>query len=120
MIEEIEGSKTFCINTINFFVMSPIQDEIESDGINLVYKRQLEMENFWGEYLGSNYNRMSVYKCKKSKSNEPIIDFNCFCKIKYRKSNIASIFVYLLVLGALSVLFNTLSNLIWTILSSIT
>lgn len=118
LVELIEDNKKFTIKSINFFVMTPIQDEINSDGINLVYKRQIEMGNFWKSYLGCEYKRMSVYKCKTTSDIKVIEDFNCFCKINYRKSNFGTILIYLLVLCLLAVLFNTLSNQIWMIIQS--
>lgn len=114
LLEIMEENKKFNIVDINFFVMSPIQDEIESDGVNLVYKRQLEMGDFWKEYLKCKYKRMSVYKCKTTIEKVIIDDFNCFCKIKYRKSNLGTILIYLLVLCSLTVLFNFISNVVWS------
>ena len=115
LVERIDENQKFKIKVINFFVMSPIQDEIDSDGINLVYKRQLEMGNFWGAYLSRSYNRMSVYKCKTKDGISPIENFNCFCKIKYRKSNFFTIFIYLVVLFFLTIGFDFLSNMLWQI-----
>lgn len=112
LMEEIEENNRFDIEIINFFVMSPIQDEIDSDGINLVYKRQLEMGNFWGAYLGKKYKKMSVYKCKTIKGISNNEDFNCFCKIKYRKSNVLTILIYLVVLCGLTVVFNLISDFV--------
>ena len=119
LMEMIEENQKFIIKDINFFVMSPIQDEIESDGVNLVYKRQLEMGNFWRRYLECGYKRMSVYKCKTAIGRARIDDFNCFCKINYRKSNLWTIALYLVVLCFLSVSFNCLSNILWLFLSNI-
>lgn len=113
LMEKLEDNRKFIIRNINFFVMSPIQDEIESDGINLVYKRQLEMGNFWKKYLGCSYKRMSVYKTIFEKSEAD--DFSCFCLIKYRKCNLWTIILYLLVLCSLSVSFNLLSNYLWSL-----
>lgn len=119
LMETIEENKRFIIDEINFFVMSPIQDDVESDGINLVYKRQLEMGNFWKNYLECGYKRMSVYKSKNTFGKSRIDDFNCFCKINFRKSNLWTIILYLLVLCLLSVSFNCLSNYLWYLLNSI-
>lgn len=113
LIETIAEHQQFTLENINFFITTPIQDEVVSDGTNLIYKRQLEAGDFWKEYLGQSYERMSVYKNNNSFDGNEIESFSVFSKIKYRKSNFLSILKYLLVLCAITVLFNTISNCIW-------
>lgn len=113
LIEDITEHQQFNLQNINFFITTPIQEEVVSDGTNLVYKRQLEAGDFWKEYLGQSYERMSVYKYNNTSNSDEIDSFSIFSKIKYRKSNFLSIFKYLLVLCAITVLFNTISNCIW-------
>lgn len=113
LIETIEKHQQFTLENINFFITTPIQDEVVSDGTNLVYKRQLEAGDFWKEYLGQSYERMSVYKYNNPFNADEVESFSIFSKIKYRKSNFLSILKYLLVLCAVTVLFNTISNCIW-------
>lgn len=113
LMEEINGQNQFNLCEINFFVMSPIQDEIVSDGNNLVYSRQLEDAESWENYLGFAHSRMSVYKCIILNELGEIDAFCCFCKINYRKSNPLTIIKYLLVLCLLTIIFNLCSNCIW-------
>lgn len=119
LMERIIECNRFRITDINFFVMTSIKDEIISDGINLIYKRQLEMGEFWKSYLETEYGRMSVYKCNNIKKNqqEVIDDFSCFAKINYRKSNVKTIITYLLVLFIVTIVFslvaNIVSNVVW-------
>lgn len=113
LLEKISENKRFVIEGINLFVMSPIKDELIADGINFEYKRQLEGNNFWAEYLNTNYGEMSVYKCNKaSGKSKKFEDFNCFCKINYRKSNFLTILKYLGVLLVVTVVFSIVSNLL--------
>lgn len=119
LIEKITEKRRFKIDNINLFVMTSIKDDIISDGINLIYKRQLEMDHFWKEYLEIDYDKMSVYKCNNVKKNEQgsIDDFSCFAKINYRKSNVFTIIKYLLMLLLTTVIFsvcaNIISDIIW-------
>lgn len=117
LIERIMEQMRFKITNINFFVMTSINDEIISDGINLIYKRQLEMGDFWTPYLGVEYEKMSVYKSNNVRELDAIEDFSCFAKINYRKSNVVTILKYLVVLFLITVLFsvcaNIISNIIW-------
>ena len=113
LIETTTENARFEIEDINFFVMSPIQDEVTADGINLVYKRQLEAGNFWKEYLGCPYNRMSVYKCNNFNKVDKIESFSCFGKINYRRSNFITIFKYLIVLCIITISYNIISNYIY-------
>lgn len=110
LMETIDENNEFIFKEINFFVTSPIQDEIVSEGTNLVYKRQLEMGNFWKDYLSCEYKRMSVYKNKLILREEEIDNYNCFCKINYRKSNLGTITLYLVVLFLLSFTNNYISD----------
>lgn len=91
LIETIAEHQQFTLENINFFITTPIQDEVVSDGTNLIYKRQLEAGDFWKEYLGQSYERMSVYKNNNSFDGNEIESFSVFSKIKYRKSNFLSI-----------------------------
>lgn len=116
LIETTTENARFEIEDINFFVMSPIQDEVTADGINLVYKRQLEAGNFWKEYLGCSYNRMSVYKCNNFNKSGKIESFSCFGKINYRRSNFITIFKYLIVLCIITLTYNIISNYIYDLI----
>lgn len=113
LIETIKEHRQFSLININFFITTPIQDEVISDGTNLVYKRQLEAGDFWTNYLGHSYDRMSVYKCNTSFDSSETESFSCYSKINYRKSNFFTILKYLLVLCAVTVTFNIISNCIW-------
>lgn len=115
LIEKITENNRFKIKNINFFVMTSIKDEVISDGINLIYKRQLEMGDFWKPYLEANYEKMSVYKSNNVKKNSQgnIDDFSCFARINYRKSNIFTIIKYLFVLLLITIVFTIISNVVW-------
>ncbi len=118
LIEAIVEKLRFKLLNVNFFVMTSVEDEVISDGINLIYKRQLEMGDFWNKYLEMPYDKMSVYKCNNVKTgSNGIEDFICFAKINYRKSNISTIIKYLLVLFIITIAFsicaNVISNFIW-------
>lgn len=117
LIEKITEHMRFQLDNINFFVMTSINDEVISDGVNLIYKRQLEMGGFWKSYLGIDYKKMSVYKSNNVRKNSSIEDFSCFAKINYRKSNVLTIFKYLFVLLIITILYsvcaNMISNMVW-------
>ena len=119
LLEAIAEGKTFEFKAINFFVMSPIHDEIMSDGVNIVYKRQLEEGHFWDDYLEQTYKKASVYKCKSPNEEELIEDFNCFFKIKYRKSNFLTILIYLIVLCVVTILLDAVSECVREFLGSL-
>lgn len=117
LIEKITEHMRFRLNNINFFVMTSINDEVISDGINLIYKRQLEMGGFWKSYLKMNYKKMSVYKSNFVRKDGKIDGFTCFAKINYRKSNVFTILKYLIVLLIITVIYsicaNMISNVLW-------
>lgn len=106
LIEKIVENLKFKISNINFFIMTSVEDDVISDGTNLIYKRQLESGEFWAKYLSVPYGKMSVYKCNNVKKENGIIeDFNCFAKINYRKSNVGTILKYLVVLLVITIYF---------------
>ena len=115
LIEAIQENKRFVLTNVHFIVITSLNDDIVSDGINLIYKRQLEADGFWRKYLEDySYGRMSVYKANSIKYVENkninikdannktvkryIEDFSCFAKVNYRKCNKKTISRYTLAL----------------------
>ena len=115
---------------MHFFVITSLNDDVVSDGINLIYKRQLEAGGFWSKYLDDySYERMSVYNANsftyfenKNTSIKDadhktikryIEDFSCFAKINYRKCNKKTVSRYLVVLLASTIALSFISNALY-------
>jgi len=114
LMEKISENRSLDISKINFFVISPMKDEMLINGVNLKYQRQLEDGDFWRTYLGQAYERMSVYRYKAlPETGESIDHFGCFFKVQYRKANIVTILRYILVLTIISIAINLISSYLY-------
>jgi hypothetical protein len=80
--------------------------------------RELESK-LWTNYVGEDYlldKVLAYHWSKKSDGDRKTIDsFNTSVKLKYDKSNWKIISVYILVLWALSIVFNLTSSILWDI-----
>lgn len=158
-IKKVKQYTRFVLTKVNFFVITSENDDVMSDGINMIYKRQLETGNFWTDYLeNSKCKKMSVYKSNSVKYNKRqvftadddedednknnnknnnskniknkngndnkrisynykekdcIDDFSCFVKVKYRKCNIGTVFIYLLALFVSTLILSIICGVIY-------
>jgi hypothetical protein len=125
LIERIARGKRFKLTKINFFMMTPVTDSIETGITELKYERQLEKEGFWDTYLDGNsieYGNMSVYTHKRRTqqimpdcNEDEIEDYRLFAKIRYHKANKKTIAVYLAIVLSITIIANIISNVIWSI-----
>ena len=117
LIVKMEKQSSLKISKINFFIISPVEHELKSNGSNLTYKRQLENNHYWENYLDDKeYNSMIVYKVK---AEENIKDFSVYSNFQYRKSNKLTIIKYVGIIGFMSIIFNLIASFISPLLISV-
>ena len=109
LIQHISNKSTFKINKIKLFLMTPLEDDVESDGQNFVFQRRLEEGSFWTKYLDMDYSDMNVYKCLNGPDEDG--NFYCYSKIRYRRGDKITITIYTLFLGLFTIIMGILANI---------
>lgn len=118
LAEKIKEDQFFHINKVHFLLMRNAQDDLIADHLK-INCRVLEVD-LWKDYVGQGYNVNNIIayhwseKAVSNNSNEKqfLDSFNTWVKIKYHKSNIRTIFLYFLIIGLTSIIFNLTSTFI--------
>ena len=112
--ETIKSENEFKIKNIHFLLLRKSNDDFESKHINASC-RELEPE-LWGKYVGDQYdldNILAYHWSDKRPDGDKCIDsFNTLVKMKYNKSSVLTVMIYLLVLWSFSIIFNVSSGYI--------
>ena len=115
LMQDIEKKVRFSVKEVKYFLIVPFDDEL-LESSHLRYQRQLEGGGFWNYYLDmdSNYHlgEMCVYNFndKPESGENELSHFRIFHKIQYRKINLVSLLLYLIVMIALVTLSDFVSE----------
>jgi len=116
LAEEINEDQLFNIRKVHFLLMRDAQDDLIADHLKISC-RELEVD-LWKDYVGAEYKVENIIAYHWSeKANEDVDgkfleSFNTWAKIKYHKSNVKTIMLYLLIIGIMSISFNIISTCI--------
>lgn len=111
LLQEMDGKGSFLINKVHFLLLRNAEDNFAYAHNDTSSCRVLE-EKIWDEYIDIKYKEEKIiaYHWKKKGG---IDSFNAFAKMDFKKNNLKTITMYLIVIIALSVLVNLLSSFLF-------
>ncbi|HLP48660.1 MAG TPA: hypothetical protein VK186_10275 [Candidatus Deferrimicrobium sp.] len=111
LLEEMEREKMFKINKIHFLLLRNAEDNFVFAHHDTNTCRVLE-EKIWDKYIDFKHKEKKIiaYHWKKTDDNH---SFNAFVKIEFKRNNITTIIMYVLIILILSVTFNLLSSFLF-------
>ena len=118
LLQNVREGQEFLITDLSFFLVVPIEDDIDEKTTHIRFSRLLEEHNFWKGYFKRKYNKMGVYNCHGKKETHPdlgkeyVKDFTCYTKIMYKCNDIITIIKYFIYTVILSVIMHYVSQLL--------
>lgn len=121
LLEYINSKKEFKIKKIHFLLMRNSREDFESN--HLKTSCRLIESDLWRKYVDKEHvleDIIAYHWSKKTNGDDVIDSFNTLAKIKYHKSNVGTLFKYLIALALLSICFNLASSRLdsWLVSSS--
>lgn len=119
LLEDMGKKGMFNINKIHFLLLSLANDDYIYSHKPADACRVLE-KDIWKSYIGADYecsDNVIAYHWKEK--GECSTSFSAMVKMRFDENNFCTILIYLGIFGVLSIIFNIVSNYIYTIFSNI-